>query len=65
MVSVKCLCSYTYTASDNSRMDIYLDAVIEPNKPVGSISITLTNPEEYSTFVQGKEYTMEFKELSD
>lgn len=65
MVTAKFICSYLYQASDNSRLDVYLDPVLEEGKPAGSVSLTLTNPDEYSQFEQGKVYTLTFSEESE
>ncbi|BDA54154.1 hypothetical protein [Raoultella ornithinolytica] len=65
MVTAKFICSYLYRASDNSRLDVYLDPVLEEGKPAGSVSLTLTNPDEYSQFEQGKVYTLTFSEESE
>ncbi|MDS7759461.1 MULTISPECIES: hypothetical protein [Klebsiella] len=62
MVTAKFICSYLYQASDNSRLDVYLDPVLEEGKPAGSVSLTLTNPAEYSAFEQGKTYLLSFEE---
>lgn len=63
MIAPKFICSYIYTASDNSRQDVYLDPVIEEGKPAGSVSLTLTNHDEYQEFKQGKIYTLTFEEI--
>lgn len=65
MVTAKFICSYLYRASDNSRLDVYLDPVLEEGKPAGSVSLTLTNPDEYQEFKQGKIYTLTFEEIGD
>ncbi|HHS9626570.1 TPA: hypothetical protein ACTXE4_002227 [Raoultella ornithinolytica] len=64
MVTAKFKCSYLYRASDDSRLDVYLDSVLEEGKPTGSVSLTLTNPDEYSAFEQGKTYQLSFEEVS-
>ena len=64
MIAPKFICSYIYTASDNSRQDVYLDPVIEGGKPAGSVSLTLTNPDEYQEFKPGKIYKLCFEEVS-
>ncbi|WP_368083090.1 hypothetical protein [Klebsiella michiganensis] len=63
MVTAKFICSYLYQASDNSRLDVYLDPVLEEGKPAGSVSLTLTNHDEYQEFKQGKIYTLTFEEI--
>ncbi len=63
MVTAKFICSYLYRASDNSRLDVYLDPVLEEGKPVGSVSLTLTNPDEYFVFKQGAKYQLSFESL--
>ncbi|WEJ90466.1 MAG: hypothetical protein P0Y63_05430 [Klebsiella huaxiensis] len=65
MVTAKFICSYLYLAPDNSRMDVYLDPVLEEGKPAGSVSLTLTNPDEYSAFEQGKIYKLTFSEETE
>lgn len=65
MVTAKFICSYLYQASDNSRLDVYLDPVLEEGKPAGSVSLTLTNPDEYQKFKQGKIYTLTFEEIGE
>lgn len=65
MVTAKFICSYLYRASDNSRLDVYLDPVLEEGKPVGSVSLTLTNPDEYFVFEQGVKYQLSFERLVD
>ncbi|HDX8627170.1 TPA: hypothetical protein RQN69_000214 [Klebsiella michiganensis] len=65
MVTAKFICSYLYRASDNSRLDVYLDPVLEEGKPVGSVSLTLTNPDEYFVFKQGAKYQLSFESLVD
>ncbi|QQO48647.1 hypothetical protein HQH16_09950 [Raoultella ornithinolytica] len=62
MVTAKFICSYLYRASDDSRLDVYLDPVLEEGNPAGSVSLTLTNPDEYSAFEQGKIYKLTFEE---
>lgn len=62
MVTAKFKCSYLYRASDDSRLDVYLDSVLEEGKPAGSVSLTLTSPAEYSAFEQGKTYLLSFEE---
>lgn len=65
MVTAKFICSYLYRASDNSRLDVYLDPVLEKGKPAGSVSLTLTNPDEYFVFEQGAKYQLSFESLVD
>ncbi|WP_219922114.1 hypothetical protein [Klebsiella grimontii] len=64
MVTAKFKCSYLYQASDNSRLDVYLDPVLEDGNPTGNVSLTLTNPDDYSAFEQGKTYQLSFEEIS-
>lgn len=63
MVTAKFMCSYLYQASDNSRLDVYLDPVLEAGNPTGNVSLTLTNPDDYSAFKQGKYYQLSFEEI--
>lgn len=63
MVTAKFMCSYLYQASDNSRLDVYLDPVLEEGNPTGNVSLTLTNPDDYSAFEQGKYYQLSFEEM--
>lgn len=65
MIAPKFICSYIYTASDNSRQDVYLDPVLEDGNPTGNVSLTLTNPDEYSSFEQGKIYKLTFSEETE
>ena len=44
---------------------IGLDPVLEEGKPVGSVSLTLTNPDEYFVFKQGAKYQLSFESLVD
>jgi len=64
MVTAKFMCSYLYQTSDNSRLDVYLDPVLEDGNPTGNVSLTLTNPDAYSAFEQGKIYKLSFEEVS-
>ena len=64
MVTAKFKCSYLYQASDNSRLDVYLDPVLEEGNPTGNVSLTLTNPDDYSAFEHGKNYQLSFEEVS-
>lgn len=64
MVTAKFMCSYLYQASDNSRLDVYLDPVLADGNPTGNVSLTLTNPDEYSAFEQGKTYLLSFEGVS-
>lgn len=64
MVIAKFMCSYLYRASDDSRLDVYLDPVLEDGNPTGNVSLTLTNPDDYSAFEQGKIYKLSFEEVS-
>lgn len=64
MVTAKFMCSYLYQASDNSRLDVYLDPVLEDGNLTGNVSLTLTNPDAYSAFEQGKIYKLSFEEVS-
>lgn len=64
MVTVKFKCSYLYQASDNSRLDVYLDPVLEDGNPTGNVSLALTNPDDYSAFEQGKYYQLSFEGVS-
>lgn len=63
MVTANFICSYLYRASDDSRLDVYLDSVSEEGKPTGSISLTLTDPGEYSEFRQGETYKVNFQKI--
>ncbi|EPP7093912.1 TPA: hypothetical protein ACTW38_001625 [Klebsiella michiganensis] len=65
MVTAKFMCSYLYRASDDSRLDVYLDPVLEDGNPTGNVSLTLTNPDEYSSFEQGKIYKLTFSEETE
>ena len=64
MVTAKFMCSYLYRASGDSRLDVYLDPVLEDGNPTGNVSLTLTNPDDYSSFEQGKTYKLSFEEVS-
>ncbi|EPO5347515.1 hypothetical protein ACUB1S_001904 [Klebsiella michiganensis] len=64
MVTAKFMCSYLYQASDNSRLDVYLDPVLEDGNPTGNVSLTLTNPDDYSAFEQGKTYKLSFEKVT-
>ncbi|HFP9365979.1 hypothetical protein [Raoultella ornithinolytica] len=65
MVTAKFICSYLYRTSDDSRLDVYLDPVLEDGKPAGSVSLTLTNQDEYFVFEQGVKYQLSFERLVD
>lgn len=62
MITAQFMCTYLYKTSDNTRVDIYFDPVMKEGLPAGNLYLTISEPDDFARFEEGKTYSLKIEE---